>query len=70
MSKKVYVSRIDKPENHTTANGGSYVTAFDVVRSTAGRELISKHAAMKVSCQPPNGNPSDHQSNGRENERK
>lgn len=49
MSEKDYTSHIDKPEVHTTSNGSSYVTAFDVVRSTAGRELINKHAAMAKS---------------------
>jgi len=47
--KKEYKSRIDKPANHTTSKGVSYVTTFDVVRSAAGRDLIDRHAAMAES---------------------
>lgn len=46
MPKKDYKSHIDKPHVHTTSNGSSYVTSFDVLRSVGGRELIRKHAEM------------------------
>lgn len=49
MLEKDYESHIDKPTVHTTSNGSSYVTAFDVLRSTQGRELINRHAEMAKS---------------------
>lgn len=49
MSKKSYSSHIEKAQNYTTANGASYVTPFDVVRSRDGRELINRHAALAIS---------------------
>ncbi len=49
MSDNKYDSRIEEPEDHATANGGSYVTAFDVIRSEGGRALIKRHAAMAKS---------------------
>ncbi len=49
MAHKEYTSHIDEPEVYTTSKGSSYVKTFDVVRSTAGRELIRKHAAMATS---------------------
>lgn len=49
MSENKYDSRIKEPEDHATANGGSYVTAFDVVRSEKGRALINRHAEMAKS---------------------
>jgi hypothetical protein len=48
MPDDKYNSRIDKPTIHTTSKGSSYVTPFDVLRSTAGRELIKRHAAMTI----------------------
>lgn len=49
MVKKEYVSKIDRPVNHTTSKGGSYVEPFDVIRSTAGRAAIASHAESKRS---------------------
>jgi hypothetical protein len=48
--EKEYISRIEKPVNHTTSNGGSYITAFDIIRSKRGREVIEKHAKMAAAA--------------------
>jgi hypothetical protein len=37
---------IDKPVQHTTSKGGSYITPFDLVRSKRGRDLVDRHARM------------------------
>lgn len=46
MTKKHYAARIDKPVNHITSKGVSYVTPFDVIRSKDGQETLKRHSEI------------------------
>jgi len=64
MSVKKSDSSNQKPNVHTTRNGSSYVSPYDILRSTSGRIIIERHAKKYASrSNPSNQNTLDNSKN-------